>query len=237
MEMKGFFTRKRVMFLLLFAILSFIGARINFSPLIGADNQFFTLFQFFAPISAAFLGPAIGVLSVFLAEIVNFVLLGKAFEPVNILRLAPMLFAAYYFGTRNSNALQSITIVPLIAILIFLAHPIGAQVWYFTLFWLIPLAMKVFFKNTLLAKSLGTTFTAHAVGGALWIWTIPMTVAAWNALIPIVAYERVLFALGIAVSYLVFNTVLSTLENRVSNISEIVNIDPNYILFKSKLKI
>ena len=60
-------------------------------------------------------------------------------------------------------------------------------------------------------RSLGATFTAHSVGGAAWIWAFNLPATVWQGLIPIVIQERLLFALGIAASYLVMKYVLSFL--------------------------
>ena len=60
----------------------------------------------------------------------------------------------------------------------------------------------------MITRSLGATFAAHSVGGAFWIWTVPMAAGQWVALIPIVIYERLLFAGGIVISYVAFNAVL-----------------------------
>ena len=38
---------KRLYFFLLFVILVYFANKVNFSALVGTDNQFFTLFQFF----------------------------------------------------------------------------------------------------------------------------------------------------------------------------------------------
>jgi len=135
-----------------------------------------------------------------------------------------MLFAAYYFGTKNKRV--SI-IVPIISILIFISHPIGREVWFFTLFWTIPIIATILpnkYSMSIPLKSLGATFTAHSVGGALWIWTIPMTAGQWITLIPIVIYERLLFAAGIGISYIALNWIL----DKVLDIFKI-NI-PNNIL-------
>ena len=102
-------------------------------------------------------------------------------------------------------------LVPLLAIGLFVLHPVGREVWFFSLYWLIPIVISVLpatYSQNLVLKSFGATFTAHAVGGALWVWTVPMTAAAWVTLIPIVAFERSLFALGIAGSYIAVNSVL-----------------------------
>ena len=185
-----------------------IGKQINFSPLVGADNQFFTLFQFFGPVAGAFLGPFFGVIAVAFAQLIDFFIIGKEASLINILRLSPMLFAAYYFGSKKKNLN---IIVPLIAIALFILHTVGREVWFFSLFWTIPIIAKLLpekYSNSIIARSLGATFTAHAVGGAFWVWTIPMTAGQWVALIPIVIYERLLFAAGIAASYIAFNALL-----------------------------
>ena len=67
MDAQKIFSRKGIIFLLLFSVLSLIGMNINFSKLVGAENQFFTLFQFFGPIAGSFLGPIAGALSVLIA--------------------------------------------------------------------------------------------------------------------------------------------------------------------------
>ena len=229
-NLRKFFTRERIIFLVIFAVIALIAMRINFSSLLGAENQFFTLFQFFGPIAGAFLGPIVGSISIFSAEIGNFFLVGKEINIINLFRLAPMVFAAFYFGTKGRGKIT--TLVPLIAIAAFWLHPIGIQVWYFALFWTIPLIVK-FLPDRLFFRALGTTFTAHAVGGMLWIYTVPvaiMTVQAWQILIPIVMYERILFALGITAAYLGFNTLLSKVFGGNASISKYLHLNPKYIL-------
>ena len=220
MDIKEFFTPKRLMFIALFAAFAFITQRINFSALVGADNQFFTVFQFFGPIAGAFLGPIVGVIAVFLAEAADFLVVGKELTLINIARLLPMLFATYFFATINKEDRSKIfkIAVPLAAIALFVLHPVGGQVWFFALYWTIPIIAVLLpkkYSSSVAARSLGATFTAHAVGGALWIWTIPMTAAQWVGLIPVVAYERALFAAGIAASYIAVNALLAFVVDKL----------------------
>ncbi|MBI1935872.1 hypothetical protein HYS31_05515 [Candidatus Woesearchaeota archaeon] len=271
MKLNKLITGKGIIFLLVFSILVFVGDRINFSKLIGAENQFFTLFQFFGPVAGAFLGPVVGVLSVLIAEVSSYLVLGKAFTLVNVLRLLPMLFAAWYFGTKKDRLSF---FVPIAAIALFVAHPVGRQVWYFSLFWTIPIILKAapekYAKHSVTAviavmgllmfslnpatrtilfvlgfvavlalaygasdvssKSLGATFTAHAVGGAMWNYIVPMTPSAWIALIPVVIYERLLFASGITGSFVTLNTLLDKLDAKIT--AGYLNVDKKYILFR-----
>src|SRR3989338_10977583 len=142
-----------------------------------------------------------------------------------------MLFAAYYFGSKKKNLS---VIISLIAIAAFILHPVGKQVWFFTLFWTIPIIAKILpkkYSNSVIAKSFGPTFTAHSVGGALWIWTVPMTAAQWIALIPIVIYERTLFASGIAVSYIAFNALMDKLVEKLKiDVKDILSIEKRFTL-------
>lgn len=222
--------KKKLLFVLLFAALSVIGYHINFSSLLGTENQAFTLFQFFGPITGVFLGPFIGVISVFVAQLANFLLLGKEFTLFNIARLAPMLFAAYYFGAKKK---RFVAFVPIICMALFIIHPVGRQVWFYSLYWLVPL-IATLFKEKLLLKSLGATFTAHAIGSTAFIYLIPTVPELWIALIPVVFVERVLFALGISLSYIGFNTVLSWFDAKVP--MKAVNIDPRYVVRLNALK-
>src|SRR3989338_8826068 len=230
MKLNKLITRKGALFLLIFSILVFAGDRINFSKLVGADNQFFTLFQFFGPIAGAFLGPVVGVLSVLIAEVASKVYTNSSFDLVTVLRLLPMLFAAWYFGTRRDKLSF---LVPVAAIILFVAHPVGRQVWFFSLFWTIHIIIKLLPKKygeKAFLKSLGATFTAHAVGGAMWNYIVPMTPEACVALIPIVIYERLLFAAGIAISFVALNTLLDKLDSKTK--SDYINVDKRYVLFR-----
>jgi hypothetical protein len=230
MKLNKLMTAKGLLFLIIFSVLVFFGYRVNFSPLIGAENQFFTLFQFFGPVAGAFLGPVVGVISVLIAEIANNLIIGKEFTLINIIRLTPMLFAAWYFGTKKDKLSF---LVPIAAIAAFIAHPVGRQVWFFSLFWTIPIIVKLLpkkYSDRVFLKSLGATFTAHAVGGAMWNYVVPMTPSAWIALIPIVIFERFLFASGISISFIVLNTLLDKVSIKAK--SSILNIDKKYVLSK-----
>ncbi len=231
MDISKIFTKKGSIFLILFSALALIGMNINFSKLVGAESQFFTLFQFFGPVAGSFLGPIVGALSVLIAQLSNFFIVGNEFDLLNLLRLTPMLFAAYYFGSKKKSLG---VIIPLIAIALFVLHPVGRQVWFFSLFWTIPIIVKILpkkYSDSVAAKSLGATFTAHAIGGAFWIWTVPMTAAQWIALIPIVIYERTLFASGIAVSYIAFNAALDKLVEKLKiDVKDILSIEKRFTL-------
>lgn len=202
------------MFFGIFLIISFLTLQVPFTKLAGS-NVSFTLFDFFGPIAGGFLGPILGLISVLGVELVNIVIKHTPLTTGSMIRLFPMLFAVLYFSLvqGNKNSSKLILLVPILAMLIFWANPIGREVWYFAVFWTIPL-IAYFKRNNLLVKSLGSTFTAHAVGGAAWIWAFNLPTTVWKSLIPVVIEERVLFALGIAGSYLLTKYFLNFLINK-----------------------
>ena len=204
--------QKKLIFLALFSFLSFVSLQIPFNKLAGS-NVSFTLFDFFAPITGAFLGPFYGIATVLAVLVTNNLLKDVSWTTGTIIRLFPTLFAIYYFAVISKKNSKWILAVPLIAIIAFLAHPNGRQVPYYTLFWFIPL-IAYRFKNNLYIKSLGATFTAHAVGGAAWIWAFNLPASVWNSLIPVVISERLLFAAGIAASFVLTKKVLAYLALR-----------------------
>lgn len=228
--MKNMFSKRGFVFLTLFIALTLIGMEINFSPILGVDEQSFTLFQFFGPVAGAFLG-IFGIFAVLVAELVNFALVGKEATLLNLLRLTPMLFAAYYFSRNTSKGFNDklSLVIPVLAMIAFWSTPAGAQAWYYALFWLIPIIVK-FLPDRLFLRSLGATFTAHAVGAALFALAVPISAEVWTMLVPITAMERVMFAAGISVSFVLFTNVLNAID-RIMNfdINGILNIDRRYV--------
>lgn len=223
-----FLNRKKVLFIIVFAALALVADRINFSSVLGAPNQFFTLFQFFAPVAGAFLGTTFGVAAVLIAEAANFFLLGKTWTILNVLRLAPMLLATYFFAKYADKKDVLSFAVPIAAIAAFALHPVGRQAWMYSLWWTIPLIAKLAPRNLFL-RSLGATFTAHAVGSIVWLYMIPMTPQQWMALIPVVAYERLVFATGIVASFLAFNAAISFLSSKSKLVEENLLTERQYL--------
>lgn len=206
--MQQYLTKKKFLFIAIFAIAGFITLQIPVAQLAGSKAKF-TVFDAFAPVAGSFIGTTPGVIAVFLMQFFNFLMHGAHIQDAGtIIRFFPMLFAALYFAKKNKLNF----IIPALAIIAFIAHPVGRTVWYFSLFWTIPIIAYFFRERFLFTRALGSTFTAHAVGGALWIWTFSLPAAVWNSLIPIVATERLLFALGITASFVLVNNLLGLLD-------------------------
>lgn len=204
-------TQKKLLFLTLFTAFGFVFLQLPFTKLAGSQISF-TLFDFFAPIAAIFLGPVFGVISILTVEVVNMLVKQQAFNTVSVIRLFPLLFAALYFANPNKKNWM-LLVIPLICIISFNLNPVGREVWYYSLLWTVPMA-AYFYRKNLLVRSLGATFLAHAVGGAGWIWAFNLPASFWSNLIPTVIMERSLFALGIAGSFLVTRYVLKFLSDK-----------------------
>lgn len=144
---------------------------------------------------------------------------------LTVMRFLPMMLAAVYFGMKGR---QMAVIFPL-CIALFLVHPIGQQAWLYPLIWLIPF-FATFSKKRLILNSLGTTFTAHAVGSTIFLYAFGLTPQIWLGLIPVVLIERGFFTVGIWASYLAVNTVLNKLiEAKKINILRPL-INKNYLI-------
>jgi hypothetical protein len=205
-----YLTKRNLLFIAIFGIVGFIALQIPVAQLEGSKVKF-TIYDAFAPLAGAFIGSIPGVAAVLLMQLVNFLVHGAHVQDIGtIIRFFPMLFAVLYFARKSRLNL----IVPMLAIAAFVAHPIGREVWYFSLFWTIPLIAYFFRDRFLMARALGATFSAHAVGGAAWIWAFSLPAAVWDSLIPVVAAERFLFAIGIALSYIAVTNVLYVLEKK-----------------------
>lgn len=187
---------KKIITFLIFAVVGILLCQVPFTYLVGANARF-TLFDFFGPIAGSFLNTIPGVLAVILVQIVNWAIHGFALQPAAIIRFFPIIAATLYFARPSKWWL----IVPGAALVAFIVHHEGRQAAVFSLYWLIPFIAHRFSRRFVFAKALAATFIAHAIGGALWIWTFNMKAAIWMSLIPVVWKERGLMALGITLAY------------------------------------
>lgn len=204
------FSKRNVLFVVIFVLLGLAALQAPFTQIVGSKVKF-TLFDFFGPITSGFIGLWPGVIAVFLMQFANFLLHGaQVVDAGTIIRFFPALFAVWYFHRRSKLSL----LPAILAIIAFNLHPIGRSAWYFSLYWLIPLFCYFVRERFLLARALGTTFTAHAVGSTLWLYVFGLPAKVWLSLIPVVVMERLIFAAGIAVAYVVFNNLLNWLTER-----------------------
>lgn len=223
-------SKKNISFLIIFTFIGLIAFRLPVANIVGS-SQSFTVFDYLGPTAGLFLGPLFGALSVFFVRLFHLLFSEASFEWLAVLRFLPLILAAFYLGSKSKKNL----FIPLLCMILFIAHPEGRAAWYYSLYWLIPI-LAVFKKERLILNALGATFTAHAVGSVIFLYAFNLPSAVWISLIPVVAVERGLFALGIWVSYPAFNTLLAKISVRFNLpiLEKLVN--RQYIYSKKFLK-
>jgi hypothetical protein len=92
-------------------------------------------------------------------------------------------------------------LVPLGCIGLFLVHPVGGSAAAYSVYWLIPVVLFSTSHKSLFLHALGATFTAHAVGSVIWLYTTTSTPSFWLSLISLVALERLTYAAGLVVMH------------------------------------
>ena len=225
MKIGNILSAKGLAFVMLFSLLVLAANSMNFSSILGGTaNKSFTLFQFMGPVAGGFMGAGVGAVSVLLAEVISFFWLGTGVNMLNIILLAPMLAATAYFAAYSRGKFAGAA-VSLACMAAFIAHPVGAQAWVYSLYWLVP-AIALALPEHLFLRSLGSTFTAHSIGSVVWLYAFPSTPAFWLALIPVVAFERLLFASGISISYVALNALFARVEAVAK--SGLVSLDYRY---------
>lgn len=201
-------TQKRVtLFAVIFTLVGLLALQVPVAHLAGSKATL-SLFNILAPMATGFVGTIPGVLAVFFMQVFNAVVHGAPiFTEYAFLGFLSMVGAALYFSKDRRWSL----IIPVAAIISFNLNPVGRTAWVYSLYWLIPLVTYFWAERSLIARSLGATFTAHAFGGMWYVWAYHLPRVVWMGLIPVVAEERLMFTVGIVVSYLVLNNVLSYL--------------------------
>ena len=197
----------KIIFIFLFSLLGLGALQIPVSRIVGS-GQSFSFFDFFAPSTGLFLGSLPGAISVLMVKFFDLFFVSRKIDLVSLLRLLPLSLGAFYFGSKSKMR----GLIAAVCMVLFVVHPIGRQAWVYSLYWLIPIWAS-FFPERLFLKSLGSTFTAHAVGSTIFLYAFQLPAIVWKGLIPVVLVERVGFALGIYLSYFVFNFGLSYLKS------------------------
>jgi hypothetical protein len=199
--------KKKILFLIIFTVFGLLAFQIQVNKIVGS-GQSFTLFELLGPVGGMFLGPVLGAVSAFFVRALNVVLFHQKIDLLTVIRFLPAMLAAFYFGAKSKKT----AIIFPICIALFLLNPVGRQAWMYSAIWLIPFTTS-FFKKNLLLNSLGATFTAHAVGSVIFLYTFNLPASAWMGLIPVVFIERGVFTIGIWASTLVFNFALNKITD------------------------
>jgi hypothetical protein len=196
-----------------FKAASFIGmvklsSFIKVSFLVGSSMVWFSGINSIVPLSGAF-GGLFGACLLFLMRQIVHLFLFKTISLSFLAFCVPGFCASLYWATNHPIIRVWL---PLLCMGLFIAHPVGAQAFVYSLYWLIPIILYAFSHQSLFLQSLGSTFVAHAVGSVIWLYTVPMTAGMWLGLMPVVIIERVLFALGMVVMHQVISFIFGTID-------------------------
>lgn len=167
---------------------------IKLSCVIGSQGILFSASNLCLPLVGVFGGMS-GATAIW-ALLLGARLLYGSFALSTLAFYLPGYAAAIYFATPNRFLRCGL---PFLCMILFLIHPVGLAAAPYSFYWVIPMLIGTGLFRSLYAAALGATFTAHAVGSVIWLYTVPMEPSAWLALIPQVALERITFAAGLVV--------------------------------------
>lgn len=191
-------------------VVGLIFSRVEFGYIVGSEGNTFSLFELISPTLIAILGFVGGFMVAFGVNFVNLAETvlneGEVREVTGALvRFLPVLFGMVYFALpkKEDYTRYFFLIVPVTAMLLFWAHPLINESWYYALFWVIPVAGYAFKENVFI-NALGATFTQHAIGSVAFLYAFNIPDAVWGGLVNIVPFERMHFALGATAFFLAY---------------------------------
>ncbi|MBY0109985.1 MAG: hypothetical protein K2X90_02635 [Candidatus Babeliaceae bacterium] len=174
---------------------------LTLSKIIGYRLSFFSMSQLVTPILALHI-TSTELIGLTTLRTLFHLLMYPASGILGVLYHLPTLVGALYFKASFDDTSKIARIVaPLVCMALFVSTSVGSQAWAYSFFWLTPFLISLIPHRSLFLSSLASTFMAHAVGSVLFIVSTPMIPAFWLGLIPLVAFERSMFAAGITALY------------------------------------
>jgi hypothetical protein len=193
------------------AIVSFclatLVAFIPFNYIVGSKFAWFSCATFAIPA----LGSQCSLLYV-IFYIFTKALCGYKLSLLFLLRKLPLVFATLVLQRRH---VMTSVVVPILAMILFCAHPVGSQVFYYSWYWFIPMILYWFIQDSFVARALSASFVAHAVGSVVWLYAGTISAQTWHALIPLVVVERLLIAAGMIVCVYALQVVAAWCQKKV----------------------
>jgi len=216
-------------------LISLLISSFKFCTLIGKSFAYFSGMLFVAPLLGAFFSSPVAIVLTGLLVTTKALLFCY---PVT--GGIPTLFATLAWSTHTQISQEKSryahlfyflvhAALPALCMIIFMTHASVGQGYVYALYWLIPIALyfsHLFFKiNSIFTVALSSTFIAHAVGSTLWLFTVPMKPEQWLSLIPVVALERLITALGMMLLLLIAKKVFAygQIKKRVAKSSILIN--------------
>jgi hypothetical protein len=176
----------------IFVLLNYV----KLSAVVGVSSTYFSLASIVFPLS--------GLLGFSGIAIVTFARLIMAIA----LYGTPLSATVYYIPTIFASAYWVLhrrvfpVIVSCVCIILFVVHPVGFNAAIYSFYWFIPVVVAFMPSRFIFTQALSSTFLAHAVGSVIFLYMHPAVPATqWISLIPLVAVERCIFALGMTGVY------------------------------------
>lgn len=183
---------------------------LKYSFIVGSRHAFFSVASIAVPLTGVFGGVRLIAATYLLRALGTYVATG-IIPIVFLVYHIPSFFASWYWCSSRRGLKAALPIVLMIA---FVVHPLGPQVWPYATYWIIPFVIAVAGVSTPFFKAIGSSFIAHAVGSVLWIYTVPLEPAVWLGLIPVVAVERFIIAVGMTGIFYGVNYLITALQRR-----------------------
>lgn len=172
-----------------------LGSCLKVSYILGSYAAFFSGANLMLPLAGRWFGLQGSLVVCGFSSAVH--LFFGSFSPFIFLAHILPGFCASCAMAKNNLFIR--VVLPISCMLLFIAHPVGLYATPYTFYWLIPIVFYFVKKQSLFTDALSATFIAHAVGSVCWLYAKPMTGAAWYTLIPLIAIERLCFAVGMVV--------------------------------------
>lgn len=156
----------------------------------------FGLLSLFPTVGARFVPTFSFSSTLFFATLLLFTGFAGYLPPVNTglpTIAASLAWAALTHGRRWQQVIVTV-VCPLVATLLFIAHPSTTGAAAYTFYWLLVPASFALLPRRLhahpLTCALTASLTAHSVGTLIYLFCMPSSPALWLRLIPVVASER-----------------------------------------------
>lgn len=222
-------SRKSIVSSIAFALALPLLTWIKVSFIVGTEVGSFSITHCISPLIGIF-GGTFGAFFLLAFRTITKYFTATAATPFLLVCHIPTLCSALYLAlfyhpeknhlTPSRTIAQGIlSIVPLLCMTLFWAHPVGSQAAPYALFWTIPFLTALIPHNRLILHALGSTFTAHAVGSVLWLYVgLVPNPTTWLSLIPVVVCERLIFSCGMVLCYRFIKVVHYSIKNSVNKL-------------------
>ncbi len=221
-------------FMVVFSALFILTTKVKLTPIFGT-NTHFSLAAFFGPTLAKILGISFGTGSIILAHIVGFLLGFYSLKKwVDVFIFLPVMLGGIYFSKMFKGDVKYVAI-PLAAMVLFWLHPVGRNVWFYALFWLIPIVLlkgkariEKILKHELpltYVYALAGTFVDHAIGSVIYLYALNIPEKFWLMAIPFTVIERLIMAGGITLTYFSIKVAIKAMKALANSVGVEILVD------------